>query len=46
MATAFDSATGYAAYDANNSESTFSGTLVTSPPTVADLVGRLWPAVS
>lgn len=46
MATAFDSATGYAAYDGNASESTYSGTLVTTPPTVADLVGRLWPTVS
>lgn len=44
MATAFDSATGYAAYDANNSEG--NNQVVTTLPTVADLVSRLWPAVS
>lgn len=44
MATAFDSATGYAAYDANGGEGNLQ--TVTTLPTVADLVGRLWPAVS
>lgn len=41
MATAFDSATGYDAVDANDGEGNDqSGTTL---PTVTDLVERLWP---
>jgi hypothetical protein len=41
MATAFDSATGYAAVDANGGEG--QNQVTTTLPTVTDLVERMWP---